>query len=191
MIEALFLTVAVSIASTANPVPVVDSSYCKPEREIANRAWSLFIAKNPVNSQQVLNYGARIQALGSLLAPCGKEIKLSTNPLTKIELEEFEKFEPKSVSSTWAQCLSKAANLEALVFLQASDSIAYSNYSKNQKVGGFDDSTFQQLASTAGCKKSFKPNINATVFYSDLNWYVRVRPEMKTIIAWHRSNSNA
>jgi hypothetical protein len=195
IIEALALILATQSAPAAAPAPVSDSSYCTPGRKIAYRAWSMFIAKNSISSEQAVDFGARLQGLGALMAPCGEvgqdKPQVDLSPLTGPEIETLQKFGPQGGTAAWAECLSKAANESALAFLESSDRWAYANYAASKKIGGFDDPGFKKLISTNACKDSIQSNINSTNFYSDLNWYVRVLPRMTAIIEWHKGNTNA
>jgi hypothetical protein len=192
IIEALALVLAAQSAPSAAQAPVFDSSYCTPERKIAYRAWSMYIAKNSISSVQAVDFGARLQGLGALMAPCGDvKPQVDLSPLSKAEIETLQKFGPQGGTTTWAACLSKAASQTALTFLESSDRLAYAKYAASREIGGFDDQGFQKLISTDACKGSFQSKINATNFYSDLNWYVRVLPRMTAIIEWHKGNSNA
>jgi len=192
MMIASILLASMQIAAKADVnVPRAAPEYCTLERVAARRAWSMYIAKNPVSADEMVANGARMMGLGLMMTVCEAEPEVSLDPLSEAEIEQLRQFEPDGQFVGWARCLNANAPEKTLAYLEGSDRSAFQTYVQTKQIGGHDEEAFLALISTDECADEFVENVKARRFYEDLNWFARMAPNTDAIADWHERNTDA
>jgi hypothetical protein len=173
---------------------------CSAAQSIADRGWQIFVAKNQLGDESD-NIGIRANAFMILSSRCRKDaknakIEIDNTPLSETDLDIFKIFQPNGSMSALAACLFRSTPKAALKFVLSSDAAAFIKLQSSLKSGEISlgdtdqDALIQMLKSSSGCGDLIpRPpkEINANKLYSDLNWYVRVQPNLEVIMTWHRN----
>ena len=84
-----------------------------------------------------------------------------------------------------AECLNKSVPTESSLFVLASDAAAFANYRATGRMGAIDEAAFNKmLSSSKDCGDLMQPKVQANELYADLNWHVRIQPNIERIVVW-------
>jgi hypothetical protein len=166
------------------------AAICDSQQAIVDRAWMLYAAKNPVAEDEQSTIGARILAFSTLNLHCAERdsaakpaIDLSRPSAT--QLETLKSFRPKGPMAALAECLYESTPTDSSRFVLASDAAAFANYRANGRMGAIDEAAFKKmLSSSKGCGNLVEPKVQANELYADLNWHVRIQPNIERIVVW-------